>query len=139
MTMPRTTGVVVVTHGVAGAAMIEVAERLTGFLPRVEAVTVVPGEPPDALEERLSAAVASLGGGGEGGVLFLVDLGGSTPANLCERAGGPSQVAVLTGLNLPMLLKLATADRAGGVRALADELCRTGVKSIAVRFPEPDA
>ena len=64
-------------------------------------------------------------------VVFLVDLGGSTPANLCCRqCGGHS--AVVSGLNMAMLFKLATADRAAGARHLADELAASGAKSIGV-------
>ena len=65
-------------------------------------------------------------------VLFLADLEGSTPYNLCcKRCGGQS--VVLSGMNLPMLLKLATANRKNGALTLAEELRATGLKSIHIR------
>ncbi|HWE26942.1 MAG TPA: PTS fructose transporter subunit IIA, partial [Polyangia bacterium] len=64
-------------------------------------------------------------------VLFLTDLEGSTPYNLCcKKCGGRS--VVLTGMNLPMLFKLATAKRDQSALTLAEELQATGVKSIHI-------
>lgn len=102
--------VVLVSHGGAAEAMLEAAERVVGAMDGVAAVTVGQGEVPAAVEKRLEEAVARLGGG-DRGVLFLVDLGGSTPFNLCCRSCGGHN-AVVTGMNLPMLFKLATVDRA---------------------------
>jgi mannose/fructose-specific phosphotransferase system component IIA len=126
----RTTSVILVSHGGAGAAMLEAAERVVGAIDKVAAVAVVQGEPPADVEKRIEAAVAKVGS--DGGVVFLVDLGGSTPFNLCCRACGGTS-AVVTGMNMPMLFKLSTADRARGPRSLADELASTGTKSIQVR------
>ena len=65
-------------------------------------------------------------------MLFLTDLEGSTPYNLCcKKCGGTS--VVLSGMNLPMLMKLATANRALGALTLAEELRATGLKSIHIR------
>ena len=122
------TGVVVVTHGEAAISMVEAAERVVGRLD-VATVTVGINEPRLAIEDRLEHAVESLAADE---VLFLVDLEGSTPFNLCcRRCGGTS--LVLTGMNLPMLFKLATADRTQGAAVLAEELRATGMKSIHIR------
>jgi PTS system mannose-specific IIB component len=125
------TGVVVVTHGQAAMSMVEAAERMVGSLD-VHTVTVGIGEARAEIESRLEAAVATLG---TNDILFLVDLEGSTPFNLCcRRCGG--HAVVLSGMNLPMLFKLATADRLQGAAALAEELRTTGVKSIHIRSPQ---
>src|SRR5678815_426665 len=100
------TGVVVVTHGDAAVSMVEAVERVAGKL-NVRTVTVQVGEPRNQTEDRLEQAVEALH---TDEVLFLVDLEGSTPFNLCCRRCGGNSV-VLTGMNLPMLFKLATADR----------------------------
>jgi mannose/fructose-specific phosphotransferase system component IIA len=122
-------GIILVTHGEAGAAMLRAAEQKTGPISGVRAVAVAPAETPLSVAERIEAAVAELGADE---VLFLVDLGGSTPFNLCCRACRGNSV-VVSGMNLPMLFKLATASRGGGIRQLADELAATGAKSITVR------
>jgi PTS system mannose-specific IIB component len=122
------TGIVVVTHGDAAVSMVEAVERVVGSLD-VQTVTVGPGELRGAIESRIEDAVGSLA---SDEVLFLVDLEGSTPFNLCcKKCGGHS--VVLTGMNLPMLFKLATVDRDRGAAVLAEELRATGLKSIHVR------
>jgi mannose/fructose-specific phosphotransferase system component IIA len=120
--------VVIVTHGDAAEAMVSAAERLVGGLD-VRTVSVRIGEPEGTIEARLCAATDSLT---TDEVLFLVDLEGSTPFNLCCRRHGRTSV-VLSGMNMPMLFKLATADRAHGAAVLAEELRATGVKSIHIR------
>jgi mannose/fructose-specific phosphotransferase system component IIA len=123
------TGVIVVTHGSAGPAMLEAAERVVGRLDGVRAVEVVQGEASDAAESRIEEAVAELRADG---VVFLVDLGGSTPFNICCRSCA-GRSAVVSGMNLPMLFKLSTADRRKSPFELAAELAATGTKSILVR------
>jgi len=97
-------------------------------------VAVSVGEAREKMETRIEETVATLESADD--VLFLVDLEGSTPFNLCCRKCGGSSV-VLTGMNLPMLFKLATADRTHGAVALAEELRATGLKSIHIRPGTP--
>ena len=122
------TGVVIVTHGDAAVDMVDAVERMVGRLD-VATVAVRIGEARADTESRLERAVESLKASD---VLFLVDLEGSTPFNLCCRKCGGTSV-VLSGMNLPMLFKLATADRLHGALALAEELRATGLKSIHIR------
>lgn len=122
------TAVVIVTHGEAALSMVEAAERVVGKLD-VRSLAVRIGEPQAVTEKRLSDLVEELH---TDQILFLVDLEGSTPYNLCcRRCGGTS--VVLTGMNLPMLFKLATADREHGAMTLAEELHATGIKSIHIK------
>jgi mannose/fructose-specific phosphotransferase system component IIA len=108
--------------------MVDAAERVVGKLD-VQTITVRIGEARNLTEQRLSAAVDSLS---TDDVLFLTDLEGSTPYNLCcKKCNG--HAVVLSGMNLPMLFKLATADRQHGAEALAEELRATGLKSIHIR------
>jgi mannose/fructose-specific phosphotransferase system component IIA len=123
-----TTGVVVVAHGDSGSSMLDAAERMVGKL-NVHAISVRVGEPRESIESRLDTACEQLA---SEEVLFLVDLEGSTPFNLCCRRCHKKSV-VLSGINLPMLFKLATADRQHGALGLAEELRATGVKSIHIR------
>jgi mannose/fructose-specific phosphotransferase system component IIA len=122
------TGVVIVTHGDAAVDMVDAAERMVGKL-EVATVAVKIGEPRRETESRLEEAVEALH---TPDILFLVDLEGSTPFNLCCRKCGGTSV-VLSGMNLPMLFKLATADREHGAVALAEELKATALKSIHIR------
>jgi mannose/fructose-specific phosphotransferase system component IIA len=123
------TGVVVITHGRAAEDMVEAAERVVGKLD-VRTITVRVGEPRAETEEHIETAVGALKAEE---VLFLTDLEGSTPYNLCCRSCGGRSV-VLSGMNLPMLFKLATADRAHGALVLAEQLRATGLKSIHIHM-----
>ncbi|MCS6911779.1 MAG: hypothetical protein RMK29_20260 [Myxococcales bacterium] len=128
--MERMTAVVVVTHGNAGADMIHAAQSfLCKSIPQLAAVGIDPEDDRDAMGAKIDRAVAALGVSDNDDILFLVDLVGSTPARLCCMRFGTSG-HVVTGVNMPMLLKLATADRTRGAVALGDELVATGTKSI---------
>ena len=122
------TSVVLVTHGEAGQAMVAAAEKLCGPIPQLCTVRMETGEAQASLQERLEEAVRNLG---SNQVLFLVDLFGSTPMRLCCKSCG-GQSAVVTGVNLAMLFKLATADRSTPARDLAAMLAQTGAKSIQI-------
>jgi len=121
------TGVIVITHGNAASCMVDAAERVVGTL-NVRTITVRIGEPRAETEEHIEKMVSEID---SDEVLFLTDLEGSTPYNLCcKKCGGKS--VVLSGMNLPMLFKLATASRDHGALPLAEELRATGLKSIHI-------
>ena len=127
------TGVIVVTHGYSGAEMLRAAEQKVGHaLEGVATIGVVGDEPVAAVQQRLDQAVRELH---VDDVVFLVDLGGSTPFNLC-CGNCRGQSAVVSGVNMPMIFKLSTVDRSHGARHLADELAASGKKSISVRSGE---
>jgi mannose/fructose-specific phosphotransferase system component IIA len=123
------TGVIVVTHGDAGAAMIAAAEQKVGHISSIAAVGVRLEDTATDVKRRLDEAVDGLH---VKEVVFLVDLGGSTPFNMCCRSCAGHSV-VVSGVNLPMLFKLSTVDRESGARQLAEELVKTGTKSIGLR------
>jgi mannose/fructose-specific phosphotransferase system component IIA len=130
------TSVIIVTHGYSGAEMVRAAEQKVGHaIDHLAAVGVAVDDPPQVVRERLDEAVRVLGAED---VVFLVDLGGSTPFNLCCRQCRGNS-AVVSGVNMPMLFKLETADREHGARQLADELAASGAKSISVRDGAPEA
>ena len=128
------TGVIVVTHGYSGAEIVRAVEQKVGHsLEHVAAVGIAIDEPMARVQERLEEAMRLLG---DKEVVFLVDLGGSTPFNVCCRRCG-RESAVVSGVNMPMLFKLSTADRTAGARHLAEELAASGAKSISVRGGQP--
>ncbi len=122
-------GVVLVSHGRGAPAMLEAVERVVGPLPAVTTVSIDPTESGDQVAAHIESAAHTLDL--EQGVVFLVDLGGSTPFHACCHACSGNS-AIVSGMNLPMLFKLATADRSGTPASLATELAATGQKSILV-------
>lgn len=124
------TAVVLVTHGQAGRDMLEAAQDFLHMtIPQVTAVGVLPEDSSFIVNQKIDQALEELHIRNKEDVLFLVDLVGSTPARLCSCKCS-HQGHVVTGVNLPMLLKLATANRHVGPLALGDELVTTGTKSI---------
>ena len=122
------TGIVIVSHGDSALFMLEAAEKIVGELD-ARIVTVPFGEAREITAKRMEAVCAGLGDCEE--LLYLVDLEGSTPFNVCSKRLGKS--VVLSGVNMPMLFKLATADRNRSAIELAEELKVTGQKSIHIR------
>ncbi|HET7826693.1 MAG TPA: PTS sugar transporter subunit IIA [Anaeromyxobacter sp.] len=124
-------GLVVATHGRLAEELLRTAEGIVGPLAQCEAVTV--GGSSSSMDDartRLGEAVKRVDTGD--GVLVLTDMFGGSPANLALTFLD-DKLEVVTGVNLPMILKLATA-RAGdlGLRAAAELVTGYGQKNITL-------
>ena len=129
-------GIVVVTHGQLATELVNSAEMIVGDLPNFAAVSIGWHEDVDHAREAIGLAIgrvqASAGGDGEPvNVLVLTDMFGGTPANLAVTFVTP-QVEVITGVNLPMLIKLARPQKAPDLVALAREMREHGRNAIWV-------
>ena len=123
-------GVVIATHGRLAAEALACTERIVGPLARARAVSVSSGEPLDAAREAIAAAIREVEEGD--GVLVLTDMLGGTPANLALAFLG-DWVDVVTGVNLPMLLKLSTCRTPDARLAdVARLICAYGQKNITL-------
>lgn len=103
-------GVVLVGHGRTASALLEAARDIVGAdtLPAVRAIDAGVGRSP-ALETEVAEAIHGLESGL--GVVLIVDLVGSSPWRCCAERREKVATATLGGLNLAMLLKLASLDR----------------------------
>lgn len=120
-------GVVVATHGNLAQEMVRTAEAVVGKLAQVAPVSVVATSPD--VRSGIEEAIRSVDGGE--GVLLLTDLLGGSPTNLCLSFLAERKVEVVTGVNLPMLLKLGGLRANGkGIEQVARELAEAGQKSI---------
>src|SRR5262245_49865402 len=130
-------GVVVVTHGQLAAELVNSAEMIVGDLPHFAAVSIGWHDDVDHAREEIGRAIArvsaSAGGSDEApaGVLVLTDMFGGTPANLGVTYVSP-QVEVITGVNLPMLIKLARPPHDTDLLTLAREMREHGRHAIWV-------
>ena len=129
-------GVVVVTHGQLATELVNSAEMIVGDLPDFTAVSIGWHEDVDHAKEEIGRAIARVQGtaGGEetsAGVLVLTDMFGGTPANLAVTFVSPT-VEVITGVNLPMLIKVARTAIQGDLLTLARELRDDGRSAIWV-------
>jgi mannose PTS system EIIA component len=124
-------GVVVVTHGQLAAELLSAAEAIVGDLPRFAAVSIGWHDDTEDAREEIRQAVARLQG--ESGVLLLTDMFGGTPTNIGLSFLEPDRVEVVTGVNLPMLIKLASLRSSRQVLLeVARELGETGRNAIHV-------
>ena len=119
-------GVIVATHGKLAQELVRTAEGVIGPLPQTRALDVPFGSD---IHDVLRAAVAQIDSGT--GVVLLTDLLGGSTTNICLSLLHEENVEVVTGVNLPMLLKLnSLRARNGGAAELARELASAGQKSI---------
>lgn len=121
-------GFVVATHGELAKELLRTAEGIVGPLPQCEGVSVAAGLSMEDARARLGEAVKRVDTGE--GVLVLTDMFGGTPANLALTFLD-EKVEVVTGVNLPMILKLTTT-RSNDVtpRAAAELVAAYGQKNI---------
>ena len=98
-------GVVVVTHGQLATELLNAAETIVGDLPRFAAVSIGWHEDTEDARSEIEQAITRVEQGA--GVLILTDMFGGTASNLAMSFLAPGKVEVLTGVNLPMLIKLA--------------------------------
>jgi mannose PTS system EIIA component len=130
-------GVVVVTHGQLAAELVNSAEMIVGDLPHFAAVSIGWHDDVEHAKDEIGRAIArvqaSAGAGDEdaAGVLVLTDMFGGTPGNLAVTFVNP-RVEVVTGVNLPMLIKLARTSNQGELLTLARELREDGRNAIWV-------
>jgi len=129
-------GVVVVTHGQLATELVNSAEMIVGDLPHFTAVSIGWHDDVERAKDEIGRAIervrpAGEEGGEHAGVLVLTDMFGGTPANLAVTFVS-SQVEVITGVNLPMLIKLARPARNADLLTLARDLREDGRNAIWV-------
>ena len=122
-------GVLVVTHGEFGAALLDAAQMILGPQVGILAVSVLVSRGVDEIVADLKVGLSSLETGL--GVLVLTDLFGGTPTTLSLSLRKAGNIEVVAGVNLPMLLK-ALQSRKGTLAELAAQAKAAGVQGIVV-------
>jgi mannose PTS system EIIA component len=123
-------GVVVVTHGQLATELLNAAETIVGDLPRFTAVSIGWHEDVQDARDEIARAIGRVDA--EHGVLLLTDMFGGTPSNLGMTFLEVGKVEVLTGANLPMLLKLASMTDGTDLLEVARALREHGKNAIWV-------
>jgi len=121
-------GVVVVTHGQLAIELVNAAEMIVGDLPQFTAVSI--GWHDDVNDAREDIAQAIERVRGEEGVLLLTDMFGGTPSNLGMTFLETDRLEVITGVNLPMLIKLGGLRQSSDLLAVARQLRDDGRSAI---------
>ncbi len=122
-------GVVVVTHCHLSEELIAAARLVVGEeLKQFEAVSIAPTEGSEEIRKKIVAAIRKVDGGQ--GVLILTDMYGGTPSNISLSFLEEKKIEVITGVNLPMLLKLATTETDMDLETLAGFITDYGQRNI---------
>lgn len=100
-------GIVIVSHGKLADAFVEVTEHVVGKQSQMKAVGIGPDDDAEVARNRIVAAVKEVATGE--GVVVLTDMFGGTPSNLAISVMKTEDIEVIAGVNLPMMIKLASA------------------------------
>lgn len=123
-------GVVVVTHGQLATELVNAAEMIVGDLPQFAAVSIGWHDEMNDAREDIAQAIERVRA--DAGVLLLTDMFGGTPSNLGLTFLERDRIEVITGVNLPMLLKLASLPSSLDLLAVAREMRDHGRNAIWV-------
>ena len=123
-------GVVSVTHYRLGEEFLHALRLIIPEAPDFVAVSIDPGQSVEDMREAIRAGLKVAEGGD--GVLILTDMFGGTPSNVSLSFLDEHRVEVVTGLNLPMLIKLATMREDRPLDELATFVKEYGQRNISV-------
>lgn len=124
-------GIVIVTHSQLGEALIEAAEFILGGKPEnTIAVSIDLKENAEKLREKIDSAIKKVRQ--PEGVLILTDMFGGTPSNLSYSFLEEGKIEVISGVNLPILIKATNARKEKALSDLAVMLEAFGKRSISL-------
>ena len=125
-----TIGLVLVTHGRLADEFIAAMEHVVGPQKQVAAICIGPEDDMEQRRKDILDAVAAVDSGQ--GVILLTDMFGGTPSNLAISIMEKANVEVIAGINLPMLIKLASVRQKQGLGEAVSAAQEAGRKYINV-------
>ena len=124
-------GIVIVTHSQLGDALIDAAEFILGTRPdTMVSVSIDLNENADKLRKKIAEAIKKVDH--HRGVLILTDMFGGTPSNLSYSFLEEGRIEVISGVNLPILIKAVDIQKEMELSKLAEHLEAYGKKSISL-------
>ncbi len=123
-------GMVLVTHGRLAAEFVAALEHVVGPQRNIAAVCIGPEDDMERRRQDILRAIAEVEAGQ--GVVLLTDMFGGTPSNLAISVMDKSKVEVIAGINLPMLIKLASLRETETLAAAVRGAQEAGRKYINV-------
>jgi mannose PTS system EIIA component len=123
-------GMVLVTHGRLAAEFIAALEHVVGPQTNIAAVCIGPEDDMERRRQDILRAIAEVDGGK--GLVLLTDMFGGTPSNLAISVMDKAKVEVIAGINLPMLIKLASLRESESLAAAVRGAQEAGRKYINV-------
>jgi PTS system mannose-specific IIA component len=121
---------VLVTHGRLAEEFIAALEHVVGTQEHIRAICIGPDDDMEQRRKDILDSIAAVDGGD--GVVLLTDMFGGTPSNLAISVMDAAKVEVIAGINLPMLIKLASLRGNGDLPGAVAEAQEAGRKYINI-------
>ena len=119
---------VIVTHGQLANELLAAAEAIVGVIEHITAVSIGWHDDVDVAQAEIERAIAHVSDGS--GVMLLTDMFGGTPTNIAAMFLHEPGVEVVTGVNLPMVIKLAAKENNKQLAEVARTVCDQGRDAI---------
>ena len=119
---------VIVTHGHLAGELLAAAEMIVGPISFITAVSIGWHDDVDAARDEVQRAITRVSQGA--GVLLLTDMFGGTPTNIASMFLDDDNIDVVTGVNLPMVIKLASQTGELSLTETAQKVCELGRQGI---------
>ena len=123
-------GLLVVTHGGVAKELVRSLRKIVGEMDNLESVSIDWNDDVDEATRRIDKALQRVDRGR--GVLLLTDMFGGTPTNLALSLLEPGRLEIVTGVNLPMLIKFSNLDKERSLAEAARELAAEAREAIQV-------
>jgi len=121
-------GAVIISHGQVANELLAAAEAVVGDLEHITAVSIGWHDDVEMAKSEIEAAITRVSSGA--GVLLLTDMFGGTPTNIAAMFLQPGKVEMITGVNLPMVIKVASNTKEISLADLAREVEAQGKEAI---------
>ncbi len=126
--MNKMIGVVIVTHSALADEFLLATQQIVGTVEGIEPISIDPSDAIEDVEARIKKGIKKVDMGK--GVLILTDMFGGTPSNISLSFQQKGKVEIVTGINLPMLIKLSTLREEKTLDELASFIKSYGQKNI---------
>lgn len=121
-------GGVIVTHGQVAGELLAAAETIVGVQNHIAAVSIGWHDDVEIAKDEIARAIKKVSAGA--GVLLLTDMFGGTPTNISAMFEKDGEIEIVTGVNLPMVVKLASQNRELTLDEMAKQVEEQGKESI---------
>ena len=121
-------GGIVVSHGKLGEELLNALSIILGEAPNIEAISIGWYDDVDESKKRISQSLKRVNQ--KSGVVIFTDMFGGTPSNLSYSFLEREEVEIITGVNLPMLIKFVSLQRSNSLTEVARKVVEQGKKNI---------
>ncbi|HEX9902460.1 MAG TPA: PTS sugar transporter subunit IIA [Acidobacteriota bacterium] len=121
-------GGIVVSHGKLGEELLNALSIILGEAPNIEAISIGWYDDVDESKKRINQSLKRVNQ--KSGVVIFTDMFGGTPSNLSYSFLKGNEVEIITGVNLPMLIKFVSLQRSNSLKEVARKVVEQGKKNI---------